>query len=162
MRTRPASAEHVSGVVALERALFGPDAWSPAGAAEELTGPGRLAFVASDEAGSVVVGYAVGRVFGDAVDLHRVAVSQAHRRSGVGRALLDEVRRAARADGATRMLLEVAADSCAALAFYAAEGFTQIDRRRRYYRDGSDALVLCGGVGAPAGGGATVPDGARR
>ena len=28
------------------------------------------------------------------------------------------------------------------MAFYAAHGFTEIDRRPRYYRDGSDALVL--------------------
>ena len=40
------------------------------------------------------------------------------------------------------MLLEVAAGNEAALAFYAAEGFTEIDRRRRYYRDGTDAVVL--------------------
>ena len=43
-----------------------------------------------------------------------------------------------------RMLLEVRADNTAALAFYAAEGFVEIARRRRYYRDGTDAVVLRG------------------
>jgi ribosomal-protein-alanine N-acetyltransferase len=40
------------------------------------------------------------------------------------------------------MLLEVRADNAGALAFYLAEGFAEIDRRRRYYRDGADAIVL--------------------
>ena len=40
------------------------------------------------------------------------------------------------------MLLEVSAGNAGARAFYAAEGFVEIDRRRRYYRDGSDAVVM--------------------
>jgi ribosomal protein S18 acetylase RimI-like enzyme len=40
------------------------------------------------------------------------------------------------------MLLEVSAANVGALGFYAAEGFGEIDRRRRYYRDGTDAVVL--------------------
>lgn len=153
MSIRPATRDDVPAVVALENELFGPDAWSPRGAADELTGPSRRAVVACAEDGSVD-GYAVTRTSDDVVDLHRIAVAPARRRTGLGRALLDEVRRAARADGATRMLLEVSADNATALAFYAAEGFTQIDRRRGYYRDGSDALVLRAPVGASACGGA--------
>jgi ribosomal-protein-alanine N-acetyltransferase len=79
----------------------------------------------------------------------------------MGRGLLEAVRRAARSDGATRMLLEVSAGNAAALAFYAAEGFTRIDRRPRYYLDGTDALVLQGSVGTPACGGAATRE-ARR
>jgi len=45
-------------------------------------------------------------------------------------------------DGARRLLLEVSAENEVALRFYATAGFAEIDRRRRYYRDGSDALVL--------------------
>ena len=48
----------------------------------------------------------------------------------------------ARAARAVQMLLEVSAANPDALAFYAATGFVEIDRRPRYYRDGSDALVL--------------------
>ena len=40
------------------------------------------------------------------------------------------------------MLLEVSARNTGALAFYGAEGFTEIARRRRYYRDGADAVVM--------------------
>jgi ribosomal-protein-alanine N-acetyltransferase len=40
------------------------------------------------------------------------------------------------------MLLEVSAANQAALALYEAAGFEEIDRRRRYYRDGTDAVVM--------------------
>ena len=58
------------------------------------------------------------------------------------RALLDRAVPRPTADGAERMLLEVAADNPGALAFYGAAGFVEIARRRRYYRGGADAVVL--------------------
>ncbi len=74
---------------------------------------------------------------GDAVDLMRIARRPVARdvaasRTRCWRSVTSDV----------RMLLEVSADNTAALAFYAAEGFVEIARRRRYYRDGSDAVVL--------------------
>ena len=50
-------------------------------------------------------------------------------------------RRQAR-DGATAMFLEVATGNAAALALYTGAGFVEVGRRRRYYADGRDALVL--------------------
>jgi ribosomal protein S18 acetylase RimI-like enzyme len=40
------------------------------------------------------------------------------------------------------MLLEVSTENTAALGFYERARFVGISRRRGYYRDGSDALVL--------------------
>ncbi len=40
------------------------------------------------------------------------------------------------------MFLEVATGNAAALALYRREGFTEVGRRRRYYADLSDAIVL--------------------
>lgn len=140
MTIRPATAEDVAAVTALEQQLFGVDAWSPESVVQELTGDRRQAVVAVLAGEPGLVGYAVTLRSDDVVDLQRVAVAPAHRRSGVARRLLGAVRRAA--DGAHRMLLEVSADNAGALAFYAAEGFVEIDRRPCYYRDGSDALVL--------------------
>lgn len=136
MTLRPATADDVAAVASLEAVVFGPDAWSPAAVRSELTGPRRVALVAC---APEVVGYAVTVSAGDVVDLQRIAVHPAHRRHGLARRLLAEVSGLADAD---RMLLEVSVDNAAALGFYAAEGFTEIDRRRRYYRDGSDAVVM--------------------
>ncbi len=106
----------------------------------ELTGPGRRALVAV--ASGAVIGYAVTMLAGDLADLQRIAVHPEHQRSGVAGLLLDRAAAAVRAGGADRMLLEVSAANAPALAFYEAHGFTRIDVRRRYYRDGTDALVL--------------------
>jgi [ribosomal protein S18]-alanine N-acetyltransferase len=136
VRLRSATAGDVDAVHALEVRLFGADAWSPRSVHEELTGPRRVAVVACDPD---VVGYAVTMTSADVVDLQRIAVDPGHRRAGVAHRLLARVTEQARAD---RMLLEVSAAKVGALGFYAAEGFGEIDRRRRYYRDGTDAVVL--------------------
>ena len=143
----------VGAIAALEAEVFGGDAWSPAQVAEELRGPGRRTWVV--ESGGAVVGFAVTWRSGDVVDLQRIAVHPGRRQRGLARALLDEAVAAGRAEGADRMLLEVGATNAAALALYAAAGFVEIDRRRRYYSDGADAVVMrlplaavrCGGKG---------------
>ena len=133
MRLRPATAGDVDAVTRLEQELFGADAWSADSVRAELTGERRTAVVAEDD--GTVVGYAVTMAAGDLVDLQRIAVHPARRRQGLARRLLAEV-------GDGPLLLEVSAGNEAALAFYAGEGFTEIHRRRRYYRDGSDAVVM--------------------
>lgn len=139
MIIRPAVSADVTAVAALEQELFGVDAWSADSVRAELTGERRHALVACDGG---VVGYAVTTRSGDLVDLQRIAVAPGHRRAGVASRLLDALCTAGRDGGARRMLLEVGAGNEAALAFYARAGFVEIDRRARYYRDGSDALVL--------------------
>lgn len=151
MTLRPAGAGDVAAVVDLERLLFGADAWNEAQVREELTGERRQAWVAGDP----VVGYVVTSAAGDVVDLQRIAVHPDHQRQGLARLLLDTAVAAGKAARADRMLLEVSAANTAGLAFYAAAGFVEIDRRRRYYRDGTDAVVMrlplaaaaCGGRG---------------
>jgi [ribosomal protein S18]-alanine N-acetyltransferase len=148
---RAAGADDVTVVHALETRLFGADAWSEESVRAELTGPRRVAVVAclcEAVVGEAVVGYAVTSSAGDVVDLQRVAVHPEHRRRGLAGLLLATV-----LSGDERVLLEVSADNRAALALYAAEGFTEIARRGRYYRDGSDAVVMertpCPGGGRP-------------
>jgi ribosomal-protein-alanine N-acetyltransferase len=143
---RAAVPDDVDAVVALERLVFGEEAWSRGQVVEELTGPGRRGFVVPGggtcEGETSVLGYALTWRAGDVVDLQRIAVTPARQRHGTARALLEAAVAAAVADGAERMLLEVAATNTAALRLYDAAGFSGISRRRRYYRDGGDALVL--------------------
>ena len=140
MRIREALAADVEVVAALERALFQADAWSTDAVAEELTGPDRVALLGLPAGGPAeVTGYAVARAAGEVWDLQRLGVDPGHRRQGVARALLAGLRE--RTGGAT-MMLEVAAGNQPALAFYVAEGFAEVDRRRRYYRSGEDAVVM--------------------
>ncbi|MEP6816693.1 MAG: GNAT family N-acetyltransferase [Marmoricola sp.] len=131
---RAATSADASDITTLEENLFGADAWSITTVQHSLA------------AGQVLVsdprGYVVVSVDGDIADLQRIAVDPDHRRAGVAHALLEGAVAHATVAGADRVLLEVRADNADALAFYAAEGFVEIDRRHRYFRDGADAIVM--------------------
>lgn len=135
---RLADAADLPSVLALDARLFEADAWSEHAWGEELVATGRRFVVA--ELGDELVGYAVSMQLGDVVDLQRIGVHPEHRRLGIAGSLLDDL--LAHARGADRILLEVSADNRGALAFYAHHGFSKIAVRERYYRDGTDALVL--------------------
>lgn len=147
---RPAAATDLLALAALEERLFAGDAWSPDLLAADLAAPGRWWCLAERE--GVFVGYAAVAVAGDVADLLRIGVDPEVQRTGVASLLLDAAVAAARERGADRLLLEVSDASQAAVAFYAARGFTQIDARPAYYRDRSAALVLRRGLGPACGG----------
>jgi [ribosomal protein S18]-alanine N-acetyltransferase len=87
-------------------------------------------------------GLILARVAAEEAEILTLAVAPAARRQGQGVALLAGAMTVARIRGAEAMFLEVAAGNAAALALYGGFGFTEVGRRRRYYPDGSDALVL--------------------
>ena len=133
---RPASLTDLPALVALEQELFGPDAWNEALLRQEIEGPGRRFVVADD-----LSGYGVTMTAGDIVDLLRIGVRPAARRGGIASRILDE--RLVDTEDASRMLLEVSVTNAPALGFYVARQFSVIDVRPHYYRDGSEALVMC-------------------
>jgi ribosomal-protein-alanine N-acetyltransferase len=96
--------------------------------------------------GDDLTGYAAVSVV-DVAELQRIAVAAPHRRTGVATALLARVEDEARARQVDRLLLEVREDNHGACAFYAARGFTELDRRPRYYADGTTAVVLAKELG---------------
>ncbi len=138
-RPRPATRDDVDAVVALERDCFA-DPWGEDSVAAELAGAGRIVRVAAAPGG--LIGWSSTSVVAETADLLRVAVDPAVRGRGLGRVLVADVVDRAREAGAERVLLEVAESNAPARALYAATGFREIHRRRRYYADGADALVL--------------------
>ncbi|WP_162246479.1 GNAT family N-acetyltransferase [Aeromicrobium sp. Root495] len=129
----------MDAVTGIEAVCFGSEAWSRTLVEDELRA-GRVLLVS--ELDGEVVGYVDVSVVADVADLLRVAVLPRARRGGRAAALLDAAHDRAAAAGAERVLLEVAADNEAAIGLYRAAGYGAISRRKRYYRDGSDALVL--------------------
>lgn len=147
MTIRPATADDVGAVAALEQECLGDDAWSAALVEEGIRGALPTIHYLVAERDGLVTGHAVASVAGDIAELQRIAVAPEQRRHGLATALLDAVVELSRAGGADRLLLEVREDNAGALAFYAARGFVEVDRRRRYYRDGATAVVLRRGLG---------------
>jgi [ribosomal protein S18]-alanine N-acetyltransferase len=142
VEVRLAGPDDAEAVAALERAALGSDAWSPHLVAEGVSGrvPTTLYLVAGDD--DDVTGYAAVSIVADIAELQRIAVAATHRRTGLASGLLARVEHEALTRHADRLLLEVREDNHGACAFYAAQGFSEIDRRPRYYADGTTAVVL--------------------
>lgn len=127
-------------IVALERAT--QDRPLTLGAVLREADPDVAGAVLVAREDGAVVGMASARRLGDEAHVIRLAVDPAHRRRGVGRALLDGLVAWAADVGAPTLLLEVRAGNTAALALYAGAGFVVDGRRPHYYPDGEDALLL--------------------
>jgi ribosomal-protein-alanine N-acetyltransferase len=91
-------------------------------------------------------GFLLGRSAAGEAEILTLAVDPAARRQGTGRALVADFLAEARARGAERAFLEVAADNAAAAALYRQAGFAEAGRRRGYFaapgRAAVDATVM--------------------
>ncbi|WP_433162264.1 GNAT family N-acetyltransferase [Kribbella sp. CA-247076] len=138
---RPATVDDLPAVVALDKVCFGAEAWSTVSWTTEFD---RLsddrAILVADEGD--LVGYVVllvPPVAPDVVELLRIAVAPAGRRTGIGGQLTTAA--LARCAGRT-VMLEVAEGNEAARGLYQAFGFEEISRRRGYYAGGEDAVIM--------------------
>jgi ribosomal-protein-alanine N-acetyltransferase len=133
----------IEPVMAMERALFGEEAWSESMFWSELAERDtRHYLVAAD--GDTVVGYAGLCAYAPhEAYVQTVGVDSSRQREGIGTALLRALIDEADGRGCERLDLEVRADNDGAIALYAAHGFTRVGLRRGYYQpSGTDAAVM--------------------
>lgn len=88
-----------------------------------------------------LVALACGWLVVDELHITLVAVHPDLRRRGLGRLVLSDLLQRAEGEGTRHATLEVAAANAAAQALYSRCGFRTAGVRRRYYRDGDDALI---------------------
>lgn len=165
----PLAEIHLPGVLALDQTCFG-GLWSEAGYRREMTSPNSdlrvllravpidsppstvtvplsPAAIGSDAIGTqptpvTVVGLGCYWAILDEAHITLLAIAPDHRRQGFGRGVLLQLLASARQRGLERATLEVRASNHTALALYESLGFRTAGRRRRYYSDGEDALIL--------------------
>lgn len=132
-----ANQTHAAALAAIHQAAFPPgERWGADAMALQLALPGVIALI--DPRGGMVMA----RLAADEAEILTLAVHPDARRQGLARALLAEAARIVAASGATALFLEVALRNAAARALYAEAGFAEVGRRRRYYADGDDAMVM--------------------
>ena len=125
------------------------DPWSANDFTECITSEVPI-FVA--EARGVVAGYVVAHWAADEGEILNLGVAAAHRRQGIGRALVDRVLQELAGLGVRTVYLEVRVSNAAARHLYAALGFGEVARRPGYYRRPvEDAVILRAAVGAERG-----------
>jgi [ribosomal protein S18]-alanine N-acetyltransferase len=92
---------------------------------------------------SEITGFVVLRTTASEMEVLNLAVLPACRRRGIGSELLASAFSRARSAGAEHAFLEVRVSNAGAQAFYVRMGFTEVGRRRGYYKDPpEDAVIL--------------------
>lgn len=137
---RPARAEDVPAVAAIEAAWPTAPGWTAAQFGAELGRGDRLFLVAEADGG--IDAYAAAWLVGGEAQLFTISVRPALARRGQGTALLAALMAAAKAAGCAKLTLEVSEHNAAARALYARAGARVVGRRPKFYNDGADALLL--------------------
>ena len=100
----------------------------------------------------LVAGYVVAHRAADEGEILNLGVAAAHRRQGIGRALVEHVLQALAALGVRTVYLEVRESNASARQLYQSLGFGEVARRARYYhRPAEDAVVLRAAIPAEGG-----------
>ncbi|QYC38529.1 ribosomal-protein-alanine N-acetyltransferase [Nonomuraea coxensis DSM 45129] len=139
---RPMTVADLPAVMAIERATFPLDAWSEGMMRGELDDMPRTRHYVVALVEDEIVAYAGLAAASDQADVQTIAVLDKHQGRGIGSALLTELLAEARRRGAREMFLEVRADNPRAQSVYRRFEFEEIGTRRRYYDDGTDAIMM--------------------
>ncbi|MCE4615074.1 MAG: ribosomal protein S18-alanine N-acetyltransferase [Desulfurococcales archaeon] len=139
-RIRRATNKDLPEIYRIELEVFGDDAWHPIalGFFLHLDTARFLVYDASE-----IIGYAIGIVekggFGHVLN---IAVRKDYRRKRVGALLLSRLEAELKSLGAITFYLEVRADNYNAIRFYKENIYKINGVKKKYYRDGMDALVM--------------------
>jgi len=127
--------------------------WNEQQIRSELESPFNLTLIASAKGEIVnlssdpehpedVCGYLIALIlpYEKAAEILRIGVLPENRRTGLARRLLKVLEKTL--TNTRELLLEVSEKNEGAIHFYESYGFTRIGKRKKYYRDGSDALLM--------------------
>jgi [ribosomal protein S18]-alanine N-acetyltransferase len=142
-RLRAASPFDLDEVARIELESF-PVPWKREFFASELVEPHRyIRILGRDDGGAPRVGgYLFAVSLYEEFHINKIATDLRLRQQGLGRRLLEDALDRATSMGSSAVTLEVRVSNDAARAFYRCYGFAEAYRRRAYYQDGEDALVL--------------------
>jgi len=136
----PMERAHLDQLERLERECFSVP-WSRNLLEEELYDP-QASFIVAEDGEGGVLGYAGLHVVLDEGYIDNIAVEPAARRHGVASALLDVFCRFGQ-EHLAFLTLEVRSSNAPAMALYQKMGFSQVGRRRDYYRaPKEDAIIM--------------------
>ena len=127
-------------VLEIEAASFARP-WTRRHFEDEIEGDGSHPVVAVTPA-ERVAGYLCLKQVLDEAEILDVAVHHAFRGRGIGRTLVRWAAAFCRERGVRVLSLEVRTGNDAAIALYRQMGFREVGRRKRYYENGDDAVLM--------------------
>jgi ribosomal-protein-alanine N-acetyltransferase len=139
---RPAVERDLSEIVRIERSCFA-DPWTEESFRRLLAVEPAIFLVAVFPPDSAVAGYAIAFAVGEDGEVLNVAVEPEFRGKGLAGQMLDALLIELSSRGVRTAFLEVRESNRPARALYGSRGFTEIGRRKAYYRRPvEDALVM--------------------
>lgn len=131
-------------LIDLERDAFGDAAWPDASIGNVFTQAFTYVLLgAADNLGQQEpLGFLVWRQIADEAEILSIGVVPKARGCHVARQIMTEFEQMAQLKGLVRAVLDVNINNAPALALYGACGYHQVGMRRKYYRNGADALVM--------------------
>lgn len=131
---------HVQQIAELEKLCFN-DPWSVNSIASEVDNRLSLWLVAMEK--DQVIGYVGSQTVLGETDMMNIAVHPDYRKQGVGTALITGLIEALEKKESHSLMLEVRSSNATAISVYHNLGFSEVGRRRNYYRNPKeDALIM--------------------
>ena len=136
----PMTEDDLDQVLEIERKSF-PQPWLRQHFIDELNFSYAFPLSAFDASGRLL-GYICPMQLLDEGHILNVAVNPDVRGAGVGRMLVQKVLDECSSAGASFVSLEVRESNLSAIALYLKMGFTEVGKRKRYYENSEDALMM--------------------
>jgi [ribosomal protein S18]-alanine N-acetyltransferase len=133
-------AEDLDQVLEIEADSFSRP-WTRSHFLEEIASPFGFPTVAVLPGGELA-GYLCLKQVLDEAEILDVAVKRSMRGRRLGRLLVEHALRVSRERGAGLVFLEVRVGNIEAIALYRALDFREVGRRKRYYHNGEDAILM--------------------
>ncbi len=102
----------------------------------------KATYVLYDEADKKILAYVIVQTLYDEMEIMRFAVIPTRRREGLGKKLLKLLTSKATELELKKIILEVNSINYKAISLYKSLGFIEVGRRKDYYKQGEDALLM--------------------
>ena len=133
------SLKFLDKLIILEKELFGIDAYSIR-EMRALIKNSDFFIIALDR--ETPIGYICGMIENNVGHLKSLGVKKEYRKKGIGSNLLNMFEHFLAEKGVKKVFLEVSEKNTHAIAFYTRKGYYRVDKKIRFYEDGSDAYIL--------------------
>ncbi|MDR3011695.1 MAG: ribosomal protein S18-alanine N-acetyltransferase [Chitinispirillales bacterium] len=138
---RPADPEDIGQIYSIELEC-NQSPWTYAGLAAELANPNSMFLTMEQPQNGKIIGFACIASILEEIQINNIAIHPDYQGRGLGPMLINHALAKAAAEGASHAYLEVRESNIPAIKAYEKCGFTSYGVRKRYYRDGENAVLM--------------------
>lgn len=132
----------IQGVLDIEKQCFPGEEWTAGMFESEISNSISVFPVGIDEESGRVVCYFCVWLISDFAEITNIAVSPAYQRQGIGQMMLGLIEKICRENNVECINLEVKNGNMPAQQLYLKLGYKEVGRRKNYYKDGSEAVLM--------------------